>query len=59
MIYLTLFGGKTLFNKLWHLLDKRAELDLSSTTNIECLSWNVSTSAYFGEFNVHFMEANA
>ena len=57
MIYLTLFGGKTLFYKLWHLLDKRAKLDLRSTMNIEYLSWNVSTCACFGESNVCFMEA--
>ena len=28
---MTLFEGKTLFNKLWPLLDLRAELDLKST----------------------------
>ena len=31
MNYLTLFGGETLFNKLWLLLYLRAELDLRST----------------------------
>ena len=31
MNYLTLFEGKTLFDKLWPLLDLRAELDLRST----------------------------
>ena len=31
MSYLTLFEGKTLFYKLWLLLDLRAELDLRWT----------------------------
>ena len=31
MIYLTSFGGKTLVNKLWPLLYKKAELDLRLT----------------------------
>ena len=31
MNYLTLFEGKTVFNKLWPLLDLRAQLDLRLT----------------------------
>ena len=31
MNYFIIFEGKTLFNKLWLLLDLRAELDLRST----------------------------
>ena len=31
MTYLTLFEGKTLFNKVWPLLDSRAKLDLRLT----------------------------
>ena len=30
----TLFEGKTLFNKLWPLLDLRAELDFRLTNNV-------------------------
>ena len=33
--YLTLFEGKTLFNKLWPLLDLRAKLDMKSTNDNE------------------------
>ena len=35
MNYLTLFEGKTLFIKLWPLLDLRAKLDLRLTNSFD------------------------
>ena len=44
MNYLTLFEGKTQFNKLWPLLDLRAKLDLRLT----------KTFHYFSFLNTHW-----
>ena len=63
MNYLTLFEGKTLFNKLWPLLDFRAEIDLRLTNNnFKCnknLQEKMFASIYFIPFcccfYVHFL----
>ena len=44
MNYLTSFEGKTLFNKLWPLLDLRAELDLMLTNH--CLTAIICKTEY-------------